>query len=69
MYYYIKSYDFCIIFNLKHFQKCITSNFVYPLLGVPVGIRDAHELFDMERIIKDTLQDDSHVFVVLKGIF
>lgn len=34
-----------------------------------MGIRDAHELFDMERIIKDTLQDDSHVFVVLKGIF
>jgi hypothetical protein len=33
-----------------------------------VGVRTDTELLDMEKIIKDTLRDEQHVWIVLKGI-
>jgi hypothetical protein len=34
---------------------------------VPVGVRTDKEMLDMDRIINATLEDDQHVWIVLKG--
>lgn len=50
----------------KHSLYFLQLTFTY-CIGAPVGVRTDKEMMDMDKIIKDTLQDDQHVWIVLKG--